>query len=222
LADHVKTFVGGALRDERHPSYQAWSYESHLRQFNEYVYSNELSVNSCAYLHNCERDNVIRDLRFASELNKAPIFIKGELTGLRDLVKAKIKKGAGLSALERIDASAIRPSKQLADAVGSMLEGNEEFVLLDEQKTVLEKIVNASTKGMVDKKQVLIIKGGPGTGKSVISINALARLSGLRMNARYITPNAAPRAVFESKLHATTAGVCLQDLVSFSRVCAGV
>ena len=222
LADHVKTFVGGALRDERHPSYQAWSYESHLRQFNEYVYSNNLSVNSCAYLHNCERGNVIRDPRYVGELNKAPIFIKGELSGLRDLIKAKIKTGAGPAALERIDASPIRPSKQLADAVGSMLKGNEEFVLLDEQKTVLEKIVNASTKGMVDKKQVLIIKGGPGTGKSVISINALSRLSGLRMNARYITPNAAPRAVFESKLQETIAGVGLQDLFSGSGVYAGV
>ena len=110
LADHVKTFVGGALRDERHPSYQAWSYESHLRQFNEYVYSNELSVNSCAYLHNCERGNVIRDPRYVGELNKAPIFIKGELTGLRDLIKATIKTGAGPAALKRIDASPIRPS----------------------------------------------------------------------------------------------------------------
>lgn len=222
LADHVKTFVGGALRDERHPSYQAWSYESHLRQFNEYVYSNNLSVNSCAYLHNCEKGNVIRDPRYVGELNKAPIFIKGELSGLRDLIKARIKTGAGPAALERIDASPIRPSKQLADAVGSMLKGNEEFVLLDEQKTVLEKIVNASTKGMVDRKQVLIIKGGPGTGKSVISINALSRLSGLRMNARYITPNAAPRAVFESKLQETIAGVGLQDLFSGSGVYAGV
>ena len=103
-----------------------------------------------------------------------------------------------------------------------MLKGNEEFVLLDEQKTVLEKIVNASTKGMVDKKQVLIIKGGPGTGKSVISINALSRLSGLRMNARYITPNAAPRAVFESKLQETIDGVGLQDLFSGSGSYAGI
>jgi hypothetical protein len=53
LADHVKTFVGGAKRDERHPSYQAWSYASHLSQFNEYVYENDFSVESCAYLHNC-------------------------------------------------------------------------------------------------------------------------------------------------------------------------
>jgi len=222
LADHVRTFVGRALRDERHPSYQAWSYESHLRQFNEYVYSNDLEVNSCAYLHNCDTGRVIRDSRYSSELNKAPIFIKGELTGLRELIKTKIRTGAGPEALKRIDASPIRPSKQLADAVGSMLSGNEEFVLLDEQKTVLEKIVNASTKSMVDKKQVLIIKGGPGTGKSVISINALSRLSGLRMNARYITPNAAPRAVFESKLQETLSGVGLQDLFSGSGVYAGI
>jgi DUF2075 family protein/thymidine kinase len=222
LADHVKTFVGRALRDERHPSYQAWSYESHLRQFNEYVYSNGLEVNSCAYLHNCDTGRVIRDSRYSIELNKAPIFIKGELAGLRELIKTKIRTGAGPAALKRIDASPIRPSKQLADAVGSMLSGKEEFVLLDEQKTVLEKIVNASTKSMVDKKQVLIIKGGPGTGKSVISINALSRLSGLRMNARYITPNAAPRAVFKSKLEETLSGVGLQDLFSGSGAYAGV
>ena len=52
LEDHVKTFVGGGLRDERHPSYQAWSYSSHLHMFNEYVYTNSLDVSACAYLHN--------------------------------------------------------------------------------------------------------------------------------------------------------------------------
>ena len=81
-----------------------------------------------------------------------------------------------------------------------MLQGREEFVLLDEQKTVLEKIVKASNDSLTGQKRVLIINGGPGTGKSVISINALARLTGQRLNARYVTPNAAPRAVFEAKL----------------------
>ena len=222
LEDHVKTFVGGGLRDERHPSYQAWSYASHLQQFNEYVYTNALEISACAYLHNCEAPAVVNDVRYADKLAKAPVFIKGQLSDLQSLIKAKISQGTGIEMLRRVDASAIRPSKQLADAVGSMLKGNEEFVLLDEQKTVLEKIVNASTKGMVDKKQVLIIKGGPGTGKSVISINALSRLSGLRMNARYITPNAAPRAVFESKLQETIDGVGLQDLFSGSGSYAGI
>jgi len=81
-----------------------------------------------------------------------------------------------------------------------MLKGKEEFVLLDKQKTVLEKIVHASNNSSKNAKHVLIVKGGPGTGKSVISINALARLTGQRLNVRYVTPNAAPRAVFEAKL----------------------
>ena len=222
LEDHVKTFVGGGLRDERHPSYQAWSYASHLHMFNEYVYTNSLDISACAYLHNCEGRAVINDSRYADKLAKAPVFIKGQLADLQGLIKNKIRSGAGTEMLRRVDGSPIRPSKQLAEAVGSMLEGNEEFVLLDEQKTVLEKIINAATKAQVDKKQVLIIKGGPGTGKSVISINALAKLSSLRLNARYITPNGAPRAVFESKLRGAMSGVEIKELFSGSAAYAGI
>jgi DUF2075 family protein/ATP:corrinoid adenosyltransferase len=108
--------------------------------------------------------------------------------------------GEGVELLKRIDSSPTRPSKPLADAVGNMLNGQEEFVLVDDQKTVLESIVSAATKAGVETKQVLIVHGGPGTGKSVIALNALTRLTSLRMNARYVTPNAAPRAVFEEKL----------------------
>jgi DUF2075 family protein len=138
------------------------------------------------------------------------------------MIKGKICKGGDSEILKRIDASPIRPSKQLAEAVGSMLEGLEEFVLLDDQKTVLEKIITTSTKAQVDEKQVIVIKGGPGTGKSVISINALARLSGLRMNARYITPNQAPRTVFEKKLKTVLSNGEIHDLFSGSGSYVGV
>lgn len=102
----------------------------------------------------------------------------------------------------------------MADAVGAMLDGKEEFVLLDEQKTVLEKIVQASKESKVGEKRVLIVNGGPGTGKSVISINALTRLTGARQNARYVTPNAAPRAVYESKLKRFMTGDAFKHLFS--------
>ena len=222
LLSHVRTFIGGGLRDERHPSYQAWSYASHLKQYNEYVYSNDLEVNACAYLHNCVNDEVISDARFAEDLEKAPVFIKGEIEGIQELIRSKIETGVGTELLKRIDTSPVRPSKQLAEAVGSMLGGIEEFVLLDDQKTVLETIINTSTKSMVEKKQVIIIKGGPGTGKSVISINALSRVTSLRMNARYITPNAAPRAVFESKLQGVIPNGEIHDLFSGSAAYAGI
>lgn len=200
LQGHVRTFVGGRIRDEQHPSYQAWSYASHLHQFNEYVYSNEVQVSACAYLHNCQEESVIRSERYETDLNRAPVFVKGEIESLQGLIQGRISNGIDTDFLHRIDGSPIRPSKQLAESVGSMLQGNQEFVLLDEQKTVLETIVSLATKSQVDGKQVLIIRGGPGTGKSVIAINALSRLTALRMNARYVTPNSAPRNVFETKL----------------------
>jgi DUF2075 family protein len=222
LDGHVRTFLGGAQRDQPHPSYQAWSYAYHLRMFNEYVYSNDLQIDACAYLHNCKSKEVVGDERYQSDTVKAPVFIKGEIDPLRELIKTRINQGVGEEMLKRVDASPIRPSKQLAEAVGSMLEGLEEFVLLDDQKTVLEKIVSTATEAMVDQKQVIIVKGGPGTGKSVISINALSRLSSSRMNARYITPNAAPRTVFESKLKGVMSSGVIHDLFSGSGSYVGV
>jgi DUF2075 family protein len=200
LAEHVRTILGGGLRDTPHPSYQAWSYLSHLKMYNEYIYDREVSVSACAYLHNCEDSKVVSSSRYEEKLKEVPVYIKGQSDQLRSMIKANISVGTGTDLLERIDAAVIRPSQQLADSVGSMLKGHEEFVLLDEQKTVLEKIVNATNESLTGQKRVLIINGGPGTGKSVISINALARLTSQRLNVKYVTPNAAPRAVFEAKL----------------------
>lgn len=216
LAGHIRTFVGGRERSTPHPSYQAWSYASHLQQYNEYVYTQGVEIAACAYLHNCPTNLVVCDERYDEDLVKAPVFVKGESEALRSHIRSKITTGCDPDLLYRIDGSPIRPSKQLADAVGSMLNGNEEFVLIDEQKTVLESIVNAATSSQVGDKQVLIIKGGPGTGKSVIAINALSRLSGLQMNARYVTPNQAPRAVYESKLKGSIPGFEIRHLFSGS------
>lgn len=216
LDGHVRTYLGGAKRDVLHPSYQSWSYATHLGLYNEYVYSTDMNIHSCAYLHNCQSKAVLEDERFASQTAEAPVFVKGEIGPLRDLIKSRIVTGGDPDILRRVDASPVRPSKQLAEAVGSMLEGIEEFVLLDEQKTVLEKIVSTATRAQVDKKQVIVVKGGPGTGKSVISINALARLSSLRMTARYITPNAAPRTVFEKKLKSVLSAGAIHELFSGS------
>lgn len=216
LAEHVRTYVGGGMSDERHPSYQAWSYASHMKMYNEYVYENEMNVQACAYLHNCIDSSVVNSSRYEDEIRKAPVFLKGEREELRSLIIGSVVQGAGIGLLERIDSAVIRPSQQLADAVGAMLDGKEEFVLLDEQKTVLEKIVQASKESRVGKKRVLIVNGGPGTGKSVISINALTRLTGARQNARYVTPNAAPRAVYESKLKRLMTGDAFKHLFSGS------
>jgi DUF2075 family protein len=216
LEEHVKTILGGGLVNTPHPSYQAWSYQSHLEQYNQYVYETGVKVTACAYLHNCKDSSVISASRYENALHRAPVFLHGNHVELQQLIESKIKSGVGTDILERIDSSPVRPSKQLADAVGTMLNGVEEFVLLDEQKTVYETIIRNAMEVQISGKKVLIVKGGPGTGKSVISINALARLTASRLNVKYVTANAAPRDVFKAKLKNLVKGDVVRHLFSGS------
>ena len=212
LEEHVLTALGGGLVSTPHPSYQAWSYQSHLEQYNQYVYETNVKVSACAYLHNCKDNSVITSSRYENALRKAPVFLHGNHVELQELIASRIKFGQGVEILKRIDSSVIRPSQQLADAVGAMLNGQEEFVLLDEQKTVFETIIKRANEAQTGNKKVLIVKGGPGTGKSVISINALAKLTSSRLNAQYITANAAPRDVFKAKLKNLVKGDVVRHL----------
>lgn len=214
LDEHVRTILGKGLISTPHPSYQAWSYQSHLEQYNQYVYESGVKVAACAYLHNCKDSSVISDSRYENALRRAPIFLHGGHRELQEFIESKIRTGAGIEILHRIDSSTIRPSKQLADAVGPMLNGHEEFVLLDEQKTIYETIIKNARQAQISGKKVLIVKGGPGTGKSVISINALAALTGERMNVKYVTANAAPRDVFSAKLRSLVSGDVVRHLFS--------
>jgi DUF2075 family protein len=216
LEEHVRTPLGKGFISTPHPSYQAWSYQSHLEQYNQYVYETGVKVAACAYLHNCSDSTVISDSKYENALRRAPIFLKGGHLELQSLIESKIKHGLGTEILERIDSSPIRPSKPLADAVGNMLKGQEEFVLLDEQKTVYETIIRNAHQTRTSGKKVLVVKGGPGTGKSVISINALAALTGERLNVKYVTANAAPRDVFSAKLKSLVKGDVVRHLFSGS------
>jgi len=222
LPEHVNTFVGQKKRDVVHPSYQARSYASLLEMYNEYVYETPVRITSCAYLHNCPELAVVNDSRYEEALRNTPVFIKGQKKEIVSLISDRIKTGGGVELLKKVDASPTRPSLQLADAVTKMLQGKEAFVLIDDQKTVLETIVKAAENGITGPKQVVIVKGGPGTGKSVIAINALSRLMGQRLIARYVTPNAAPRAVFEIKLKSAFKGGEIKELFSGSGNFTGI
>jgi hypothetical protein len=196
----VNSFVGGAIRELTHPSYQAWSYASLLQNFNETINTENINLHPCAYLHNYVADDVITNERYKEYIALAPVFLKGEALKLRNFIKQWVRYGDTTQILYRIDHGKIRPSKMLADNMISMLKGNPEFVMIDDQKVVYETAKAMSITATSKKKKVLIVKGGPGTGKSVVAINLLVELTNRGLLAQYVSKNAAPRAVYESKL----------------------
>jgi len=195
----VNTFVGGGNRDVQHPSYQSWSYAQLLRDFVTVVEEEPMILHSCAYLHNMTTAGDLKDPFYSNHLLNSPSFIGSEGPMFRGFICSKFRSGDDGLALTKLEHSDIKPSKSLADAVKSMLEGNDEFTLLDDQKVIYEKSVKLATNND-EKKRVFIVRGGPGTGKSVLAVNLLSKFISSGLNSRYVTKNSAPRLVYAARL----------------------
>ena len=196
----VLTFLGGAKRETVHPSYQAWGYATLLEQFNEEVQTRGIVLHPCAFLHNCTDPAGLTDDFYSEYLGKAPLFIRHEVAKLRGFIREFITLGDRTNIMGRIEKSRLRPSQKLSDAVLGMLDQRPEFVLVDEQKEVFEMALYLARQPAGAEKEVLIVHGGPGTGKSVVAINLVARLTGEGRFAQYVSKNSAPRAVYSERL----------------------
>lgn len=199
----VSTITGKALREVTHPSYQAWSYASLIDNYNQEVYDRNVGLHPCAFLHNYELtdSDPINSEQYRDYINAAPMFGAKDFEKLRDFIKKFVTEGDDKEGLYIIENGKIKPSKMLQDSFSSVLKGNKEFVLIDDQKIIFEEALRIGINAHLHKeKSVLIVEGGPGTGKSVLAINLLKQFLNRSLNSFYVTKNSAPREVFKAKL----------------------
>lgn len=199
----VSTFTGGGIREVAHPSYQAMSYANLIKDFNETVQLDDIGLYPCAFLHNYDLrdDDPICSSQYQEYINEAPMFGTNDFEKLRRFIKKYIVEGDDRELLYKIENGRIRPSKRLQDSLAKMLQGNKEFNMIDEQKVIYEDAIRMAIDTVAsNSKNVLVVQGGPGTGKSVLAINLLVELTKRNMTSFYVTKNAAPRAVFRDKL----------------------
>lgn len=208
----VTTRFQYGISETSHPSYQAWSYAALLKSFNATVDEENIAIHPCAYLHNYTPDGVKQNEFYSYYLEKAPAFLKPDAIKLRNFIKKFIKKGDSSNILYRIEHGKIRPTKALADSLQSMLKGNQEFIMIDDQKVVYENALDLAIHSNEKNKNVLIVEGGPGTGKSVVAINLLVELNRRGIMSQYVTKTSAPRAVYFEKLAKTKKKVELKSL----------
>lgn len=200
----VSTRFARGEAEVSHPSYQAWSYKALLDGFNEAVYERGVQLQACAYLHNYpEHGTPLNDPFYADHVSRAPLFLSGaaERRKLRSFIADHVRLGDKGEALYLVEHGRIRPSKTLADALLGLLRRQPEFVLVDDQKLVYESAMKTARNAQSGGKRVLIVDGGPGTGKSVVAVNLLVGLTDARIVTKYVTKNAAPRAVYEARLN---------------------
>lgn len=187
----VQTWVGGAEREVLHPSAQVGQYRMYLEDTHTAFHEGDpIDLSACAYLHNYypESGDVLLSEGFAPLLEESPLFSADDVAPLKDFLTGRLEAGEGIETLRRVEEGRYRPSKKFMEHVASVIQDIPEYVLLDEQLVVFEKVLQCAREGFHDrKKAVLIVKGGPGTGKSVIAMNLLGRLMKGEYHAQYAT-----------------------------------
>lgn len=203
LENCVKTYVNGQNGVHPHPSQQILSYCQLIQNLNETVQRDHVNLVPCAFLHNYPSNNkdVLEDTRYSYVVSKAPLFYKDGREQLAEFIKSHVLKPSDKDLFEIIENGKLKPSKALQDAILDLLKGNDAFVMVDEQQVAYATITKL-VKDNIDKngKYTMIVRGGPGTGKSVIAIQTMATLLSAGYAASYMTKNAAPREVFKIKL----------------------
>ncbi len=68
--------------------------------------------------------------------------------------------------------------------------------MIDDQKVVFETAAHLAREAQrTGERHVLIVRGGPGPGKSVVAVNLLVQLTAEDMVVQYVSKNSAPRNV---------------------------
>lgn len=205
--NEVSVHWGNEYRELLHPSSQVGQYATYLSNTHT-AFQSDINLSACAYLHNyihSDNDALLKS-KFDNVRNDFPVFFKNQASILEQYLLDKLKKGDGLPTLEKIVNGNYQPSKKLMIEVGNVLKSKSPYVLLDNQLIVFDKVKSlVQNADNTNLKTAVIVKGGPGTGKSVIALHLLTYFLKLGKIAHYATGSKAFtetfREMFGKKSH---------------------
>jgi hypothetical protein len=164
-------------RPKLHPALQAKGYSDYIFDFVSVLAEHRDAVHAVAYLHNAAKLDVV-DLYDSVVDDRTRLFTQSTRGAFVDYLRDRFAPRPGAAAADRLLTSAVRPSKQLLKYAAEEIRNREQFVLLDEQRLAYEMVRHAVDQARrEDVKTVVVITGGPGSGKSVIALSLLGELS---------------------------------------------
>lgn len=200
---NVEAFTGHANRIVAHPSQQVKGYQGYLSNFIEVFSNHEVTLTGLAYCYNYTKNDESKptylfDKKYSTLLSQFPTYAKDQFDELTNKMTILLRNGSGLSIFNKVMQSNIRPSKKLLNEVSTMIESGDisAFSLIEDQivarNIIIDKIREMRANSSHNKKNVIIVNGGPGTGKTVIALHILAELAklsnnGYGLNVHYAT-----------------------------------
>lgn len=171
-----------------HPGIQVGDYCQYLTDFLGLLAEHENHVRGAAYLHNAV-DRDIAELFDRPATEQSRIFTKQRRGDFLDYLRASLDaRKPGAAAADRFLNSAVRPSRHLLTYAARELSERSHFTLLDEQRVAYELVLHTVERARAaDHKTVVVVSGGPGSGKSVIALSLLGELARQGRSALHAT-----------------------------------
>jgi DUF2075 family protein len=169
----VEGMLGG---ETLHPAEQVRRYCEYMCDFLGALNGKPNAVHGAAYLHNA-MDLDVDGLSEQVRDERSRMFTKQRRGEFLRYLSERLSDKPGADAADRLLKSAVAPSKQLMTYASKEIREREQFTLLDEQQVAYELVMGAVDRARrADSKQVVIVTGGPGSGKSVIALSLLGEL----------------------------------------------
>jgi hypothetical protein len=167
-----------------HPVAQVRGYGEYLLDFVNALHGSTDVLAGAAYLHNATDDGVAA-LRGYPQDELGRFFTGQDRGDFHAFLRSRLSPTNASIHADRLLRSSAAPSKQLLAVAAEELRTREQFVLLDEQRVAFDLVLHEVEKARRgDHKSVVVISGGPGTGKSVIALSLLGELA--RRGARAV------------------------------------
>ncbi|MFL6238576.1 MAG: DNA/RNA helicase domain-containing protein [Actinomycetes bacterium] len=168
--------VEGARGERLHPGEQVRRYCVYMRDFIAALKEN-VHLHGAAYLHNAT-DRDVAELLELPETDQSRLFTGQRRGEFVSYLRGLLGREDGAEAADLLLGSAIEPSRQLLSLAAQEVQQRESFVLLDQQRTAYSLVMRAvEAAGRADAKEVIVVTGGPGSGKSVIALSLMGELS---------------------------------------------
>jgi hypothetical protein len=189
--------VGG--RTHPHPSDQALGYREYLEELSGAFADTRKTVRSCAYLHNT-LSHSLRNLTqypFAKLTDISPLFAADQKDQMAEWISDVLVQRPDLNYVVALDSGALKVSKNLFATVARAVREEPAWTLLDEQRAVYKQILDL-VKGDDGEAHLVVVTGGPGTGKSVIAMQLMGELSRRGVSSAHVTNSKSFTTVMQS------------------------
>ncbi|WP_328620296.1 DUF2075 domain-containing protein [Streptomyces sp. NBC_00354] len=175
-SEDLVTVNGMGNRALLHPVAQVRRYCDHIADFTKSLHGREHRISGVAYLHNATDFGVDQLFDLASD-EQGQLFTGSSKGKFQKYLGERLAPASGASAADSLHPEAIAPSKKLMAVAAEEIADRSQFNLLNEQQVAYSLVMRAVQKAkQSDFKEVIVVTGGPGSGKSVIALELLGEL----------------------------------------------